>query len=62
MKTPCQACGTKVAEITKRFQPTLGFVCPECHEFLLESEKTLKRAGIEGITLYADGQPNHEKP
>lgn len=51
MKSRCRICREPVAEMTKRYDEALGFVCPECHSFLLSAEKVLKRKGIQGVTL-----------
>jgi hypothetical protein len=51
MKSYCRVCKDTVDDMAKRYDPCLGYICPECHGFLLHAEKTLKRKGIEGVTI-----------
>lgn len=45
----CQCCKVECSDIARRFSPCLGFICPECHEFLESADTTLRRHGIEGV-------------
>ena len=46
--TTCPCCREKVPDISKRFDPVLGCICPDCWEFLLYAEIRLSRHGICG--------------
>jgi uncharacterized protein YlaI len=49
--------------MSKRYDPSLGFLCPECHDFLLYADKRLRRAGIQHVTIRpVRFSPKHEKP
>lgn len=47
-KTPCLCCGDAVANITKRFDGSLGFVCVPCHEFLASEAMTRATMILDG--------------
>jgi len=51
MKTQCRICHTSVPDLSKKFDQCLGYLCPECHEFLRYADKVLRRIGVEGVTL-----------
>lgn len=44
----CPCCREKVSDISKRFDPVLGFACRECFEFLLYADLRLSHHGIRG--------------
>lgn len=45
----CRICQTSCSELSKCHDPVLGFVCSDCHEFSLNTDKVLRRRGIEGF-------------
>jgi hypothetical protein len=51
MKSRCRVCKDPVSDISKRYCPVLGFICGECHSFLLHADKVLKRHGIQHVTI-----------
>lgn len=51
MKSFCRICRSETNDLEKRFDPTLGFICAECHGFLIEADKVLCKCGIEGVTI-----------
>lgn len=46
---PCPACQEPCADMARRFDPVLRFVCPDCFHFLQRAEKELRKVGIEGV-------------
>lgn len=48
-KSACPVCREPVFDLAKRFDETLGYVCKECHGFLLYAEKPLRQVGIEDV-------------
>lgn len=46
--TSCRVCRGSSSDTSKRFDPVLGYVCAECHAFLLYADKALRKVGIEG--------------
>lgn len=50
-KAPCQACRTPVFDMMRRFDRSLGYVCPECFEFSNYADKALRKHGIEGSVI-----------
>lgn len=52
MKSICKVCKSACNDAEKRFVPTMGSVCPDCHEFLLYADTRLKRVGIQHVTLH----------
>ena len=48
MKSPCRCCGDPVRDSLKRWDCTLGFVCPECHESMNGRLGLMAMAIIEG--------------
>lgn len=66
-KTPCRCCKTLIRDMTKRFDPLLGYVCEECHAFSAYSDLRLRRVGIEGsilnpVRFAPSPTPNPETP
>lgn len=50
MKKPsCPVCREATPDMAKRFDPVLGYVCPECFHFLQSADKALRKIGIEGV-------------
>ena len=47
----CRVCRDKCSDHAKLFDDILGFICPDCHEFLTAADKPLRRVGIEGVVL-----------
>lgn len=66
MSTPsCFACNEPCADMARRFDPDLRFVCPECHSFMLHASKALRKAGVEGVDhepVRYSPTPETEKP
>lgn len=58
--TSCRVCRDSSPDAAKRFDSVLGYVCIECHEFLLYADKALRQAGIEVPT--AEPNPETEAP
>lgn len=58
--TSCRVCRGHSPDATKRFDPVLGYVCAECHAFLLYADKALRQVGIEGTI--AEPNPETETP
>ena len=62
-KSPCQVCLARVHEITKRFDPLVGYVCVECYEFMGYADKALRKHGVEGsITSPQRQSPKPQDP
>ena len=48
-KSTCPVCREPVRDMLKRFDETLGYICPDCHGFLLYADKALRKHGIEDV-------------
>lgn len=58
MKSHCRVCHDECLDTLKRFDFVFGYCCPECHDFLIASERALRRVGVEGVTA----NPVRHKP
>lgn len=52
--SPCRCCRDVVSNISKRHDPHLGTVCPECFHWSAHMNQFLLRAGIEGSVIDPD--------
>ena len=48
-KPRCRVCKDACAEMAKRYDPVLGYVCESCYYFGIYADKELRKVGIEGI-------------
>lgn len=47
--TTCPVCSAKIADMARRFDKDVCWVCPECFAFMQFSAKVLRRVGVRGV-------------